>query len=263
MSEIFICYSRDDEAEARELADTISAAGYSVWFDLLLEPGVDWASAIERKLDQTACVVALWSASSVKSPWVLYESVDALKKNRLVSVVLAKNIRPPRPVDQIQAARFDEPEKIIEWIARVAGEPPSRRPAPPPIPRNKGFAFISYVAEDIEPQRRLAGFLAERGYGFWEYGSSKRQYDAHLFAEIEDRIRESALALIIVSDHWKQSKWALREFYFCEEIRKPYFLISFGPMDATLAISGIPRIDVSNAAVGFARLADELEQAGL
>jgi hypothetical protein len=118
--------------------------------------------------------------------------------------------------------------------------------------------------EDQHHHDELCRFLEGLGYGFWSFSKSKRKYDTHLFTEIEDRIINSALILIIVSNSWKRSKWAYREFHFVDELEKPFFLLRFAPMEPTLAIAGILQIDLSaGQQAGLNTLRQELAEHGL
>lgn len=264
MADVFISYKKNDRATADQIARELANVGLSVWSDQAITPGMDFQREIERELHQARCVLVLWSQASIVSPWVMKEALYALEKDKLVPALIEQTVLPlPFAALTTFDLRTLGSARLVALIAERLGKRNKSAPVELAPQRNKGFAFISYVAEDAEHQRDLTGFLAQHGYGFWEYGGSKRRYDAHLFNEIEDRLRECALALIIVSNDWKKSKWAFREFYFCEEISKPYFLLSFAPMEATLAISGIPRIKMSDRIGGFKKLGEELKEAGL
>lgn len=266
MADIYLSYASGDSPFAEEFANRFRSIGYSVFTDAQLEPGTNFARRIEQEIESASCVVSLWTEQSGESEWVRAEATMGLDGNKLVVVQCAPDARIALPFSMLDIIRYPaEWEKLVTAVAQLVGRAPMVQPAPTPqAPRNRGFAFISSVAEDAHHKNALASFLGERGYGYWDYGSSKRQYDAHLFDEIEERIKESALALIIVSNDWKKSKWAFREFYFCEELKKPYFLLRFEPMEPTLAISGIPRIDLGpDLDQGLKMLGAELKAAGL
>ena len=48
MRDIFISYSRDDQTEARTLAEALEAAGWSVWWDQHLRAGEQYDDIIKR-----------------------------------------------------------------------------------------------------------------------------------------------------------------------------------------------------------------------
>jgi hypothetical protein len=70
MAHIFISYSREDQPRARQFAESLERAGFSVWWDQALHPGEAFDQVTERALDEAAAVVVLWSKTSVNSRWV-------------------------------------------------------------------------------------------------------------------------------------------------------------------------------------------------
>jgi TIR domain-containing protein/PASTA domain-containing protein len=103
MSQVFISYSSTDRDRARRLAEAVEAAGYSVWWDRQIVPGEMFDEAIETALDQSACVVVIWSSASVKSEWVKTEAAEAAKRKVLVPVLL-DSVTIPLEFRRIQAA---------------------------------------------------------------------------------------------------------------------------------------------------------------
>ncbi len=107
-------------------------------------------------------------------------------------------------------------------------------------------------------------FLERRGYGFWDYAKSDRDYHTQLFLELEMAIKEASAVLSILSPHWKRSKWTIREYLYAEEIGSPIFLLKAKEMEPTLVIAGIPYIDfVGNTESGLLKLDKELNRKGL
>ncbi|HEX5238003.1 MAG TPA: toll/interleukin-1 receptor domain-containing protein, partial [Sphingomicrobium sp.] len=62
MAEIFISYARQDEAQAKKVADALRAEGHEVWRDDELPPHRAYAEVIEERLESADAVVVLWSA---------------------------------------------------------------------------------------------------------------------------------------------------------------------------------------------------------
>ena len=60
--DIFISYSRDDQAVARQYADALKAEGFSVWWDTELRPGESFDAVIEAALRAAKAVVVLWAS---------------------------------------------------------------------------------------------------------------------------------------------------------------------------------------------------------
>jgi hypothetical protein len=88
MSDVYISYSREETQRAKQLANALAQSGFSVWWDRQILVGASWANQIERQLDQASCVVVLWSATSIKSDWVLDEAAYARESNKLIPVML-------------------------------------------------------------------------------------------------------------------------------------------------------------------------------
>ena len=103
MRQVFISYSSTDRERAKRLAEAVEAAGYSVWWDRQIAPGEIFDEAIEAALNQSACVVVIWSSASVKSEWVKTEAAEAAKRKVLVPVLL-DSVTIPLEFRRIQAA---------------------------------------------------------------------------------------------------------------------------------------------------------------
>ncbi len=93
MGHVFISYAREDRANARALADALSAQGVQVWWDRELGAGDEFAAKIEEALDTAAAVIVLWSDAARKSYWVRDEAAVGRDRNRLIP--LALDDRPP------------------------------------------------------------------------------------------------------------------------------------------------------------------------
>jgi tetratricopeptide (TPR) repeat protein len=68
MTHIFISYSRKDSDIMQRVHSGIAAAGLEVWTDEKLTPGTQsWKNAIERAIEEAACLVVLLSPDSKQS----------------------------------------------------------------------------------------------------------------------------------------------------------------------------------------------------
>ena len=130
---IFLSYAHADKTRAQRLAAALEEAGYTVWWDALIEGGSRFASSIDEALDAADAVIVLWSKNSIESDWVRDEATQARDRNRLVPVSL-DNCRPPMGFRQYQMidmtrwhGRSDSPqfEAIRRAIAIAAGHTPS------------------------------------------------------------------------------------------------------------------------------------------
>ena len=86
MADIFISYQRQDKKNAQILANRITAAGLSVWWDHDLLGGQDYDVVIERELSASKVVIVIWSGLSKQSKWVKEEATRALKRDALIPV---------------------------------------------------------------------------------------------------------------------------------------------------------------------------------
>ena len=94
ISDIFISYSRDDQAVARRYAAAFEAEGFSVWWDAALRPGEAFDEVIEAALKAAKAVVVLWSPRSVVSRWVRAEATLADRNKTLAPVIVEPCERP-------------------------------------------------------------------------------------------------------------------------------------------------------------------------
>ena len=86
MNDIFISYKREEQPEARKLADALEKERWNVWWDPKLRAGEHFDDVIEKALKDSKCVVVMWSKLSVNSRYVKDEATYALNRNKLVPV---------------------------------------------------------------------------------------------------------------------------------------------------------------------------------
>jgi TolB-like protein/Flp pilus assembly protein TadD len=137
---LFLSYSHADEVQARRIASALEQAGYTVWWDALIEGGAAYAKSIGSALEAADAIIVLWSKTSVESDWVRDEAAQARDRQRLIPVSL-DGARPPLGFGQYQViklrrwrGRRDTPEfdAIERAIAKACGAqvpPPKARPS--------------------------------------------------------------------------------------------------------------------------------------
>jgi formylglycine-generating enzyme required for sulfatase activity len=103
MSDIFIAYSRTDGAVARRLAERLRAVGWSVFMDVQTAVGERWHKKIEKELLAARAVVALWSATSRDSDFVL-EEAEYAKRKEILFPVFIEHVEYPYGFRRIQTA---------------------------------------------------------------------------------------------------------------------------------------------------------------
>ncbi len=94
MPDIFLSYSREDQATARRFAEAFQAEGFEVWWDTTLRAGEAYDEVTENALNGAKAVVVLWSPRSVVSRWVRAEATQADRNKTLVPVTIEACKRP-------------------------------------------------------------------------------------------------------------------------------------------------------------------------
>jgi TolB-like protein/tetratricopeptide (TPR) repeat protein len=94
LPDVFISYTHDDRPIARRFADAFAAQGFSVWWDVTLNPGEAFDEVTEKALNEAKAVVVLWSKKSVSSRWVRAEATQAARDGTLAPVMIESCQRP-------------------------------------------------------------------------------------------------------------------------------------------------------------------------
>src|SRR5512139_806249 len=137
---LFLSYAHADEVPARRLAAALEQAGYTVWWDAMIEGGTAYAKSIAAALEAADAVIVLWSAASVDSDWVRDEAAQARDRHRLIPLALDQT-PPPLVFRQYQvikmrswrgSRRSPQFEAIERAIAQACGQQP---PSPRIVPR--------------------------------------------------------------------------------------------------------------------------------
>lgn len=121
--DIFLSYSRDDQAVARCFAEAFEREGFSVWWDQSLSAGEAFDRITEQALDEARAVVVLWSKKSVESRWVRAEATQGQSRDRLVPVMI-EACRRPIMFELIHTADLSGWRGDVtdpDWMAFVAG----------------------------------------------------------------------------------------------------------------------------------------------
>ena len=120
MADIFLSYSREDEARAKNLVAEFEARGWSVFWDRRIPAGQTWRTHIGSALQNARCVVVTWSKQSVESQWVCEEADEGKSRGVLVPVLLDP-VQPPRGFREIQAADLCnwQPGQASERLAEL------------------------------------------------------------------------------------------------------------------------------------------------
>ena len=90
---VFLSYSRQDQAIAGQLIESLEKVGQSVWSDRELRPGDDWQMETERALEEADAVIVVVSPASLQSKFVTEEWGTALAQSKRVIPVLTGGAR--------------------------------------------------------------------------------------------------------------------------------------------------------------------------
>jgi TIR domain-containing protein len=154
----------------------------------------------------------------------------------------------------------DALQKLIAALQSFRKE----RPLPTSQKKSKGYVFLSYAEEDASFVDDLKAFMAKRGYSYWDYRESDRDYQQDLYLELEGVIADAAAMLSFLSPDWKKSRTAVKEYHFSTEVGIPVFLLKVRDPGPTLVVAGLPYIDFTrDQTSGFRRLEKELSRKGL
>lgn len=265
MAHVFLSYAQQDGELAQVLYRDLSAAGINVWRDIeRIPPGMDWSSAISEAVESASTIIFLLSPNSIQAAFVNHELQRSLiyRRNLIVAKIGDVDLLSvPQKLKEYQWIDFTRDyesalNKLRSVLPTVVRVPRSEAPI---RPKSRGYVFFSYAEEDSDFVDSLRAFFKQRGYGYWDYQVSERDYHSQLFLELENVIRGASATLSILSPDWKRSTWAIKEYIFSEEVGTPVFLLMVRTMEPTLVIAGIPYIDFTqDVSRGFDKLDREL-----
>jgi len=168
---LFLSYARTDAAFAHRLATALEQAGFTIWWDALIEGGEAYSRSIAEALETADVVIVLWSANSVESDWVRDEAAQGRERHRLVPLSI-DGTRPPLGFRQYQVVdisrwhgRKGAPE--IAAIERAIDSVLHHRhsPHPPtPVRMSRRTAVIGGSAAGVALAAGGAWFAWERGF---------------------------------------------------------------------------------------------------
>lgn len=286
MGYVFISYLYRDFKFVSLMVEELEKEGVRVWLDAReIKPGADWGSAITEAIQAADAIIFVASADSTIS------RLEYLRADLRGAVSMAKAIIPvavddvglrslPDELKELQpidarhrhnaiGIKDNKPPQLPESalkaiLERLPDSVQSNKPVKPQAPKSKGYIFISYAQEDTEFVTSLRQFLKERGYGYWDYQDSDRNYQTQLFLELEEVIKGAAATLSVLSPDWKKSQWAAKEYLFSQEVGVPVFLLMARDMGPTLVTQGYTYIDFSrDISSGYTKLDKELRRKGL
>jgi hypothetical protein len=183
VAHIFISYAREDQRQAKGLADVLSSEGLDVWWDPELYIGQNYPKEIQKVISESQHVIVLWSRHSVDSEWVRREATMGRNRSKLLPVRL-DDCELPRGFQNLHTVQFAGWAPLLEELYRTIGGgaffmPSSavHRPAPsapaqsaPPMREEQEWAAPP-VRSSNRPMRYLVGvgLAAIAALAFWYF----------------------------------------------------------------------------------------------
>jgi len=274
--QVFLSYAAQDRAFAQRLSHDLRSMGFSVWRDEdAIESGAEWTSSVLDALLRACALILVGTRAAADSAFVRKDVLTFVQQKRgPVIPLLLEDVEPTRSL-QVAVAPFPTVDfrssydsglqALIQALPTVARQGTGGAwPGGASRPATRGYAFISYAEEDLDFVVGLTGFMGNRGYAYWDYEKSDRNYHTQLYLEIEEAITRARAALCVLSPAWRGSLWTVKEYLYAEEVGTPTFLLRAKAIPPTLVIAGAHYIDfVSDASKGYARLERELGRKGL
>ncbi|MGH7855431.1 MAG: toll/interleukin-1 receptor domain-containing protein [Candidatus Binatia bacterium] len=104
MADFFLSYANEDREMAAALARALEAAGWTVWWERRIPASRTWRSVLDEALNDSRCMIVLWSGQSVTSDRVKEEAEEARRRGMTLIPVQIERVEPPIEFRLIQAA---------------------------------------------------------------------------------------------------------------------------------------------------------------
>lgn len=109
MHDIFVGYAHKDKPMIKQLVKALKDSGWTVWWDPNVRAGKYWDPEIQKALEESRCVIVVWSEASILSKYVLEKEAAIGKQRGVLVPVLLNTVTIPKPFDEIQA------QSLIGW----------------------------------------------------------------------------------------------------------------------------------------------------
>jgi hypothetical protein len=277
---VYVSFAPSDLEAAREIVVGLETAGFRCWHqDRDMVPGEDVGIAISGAIESARVVVLLESPASQRSHSVLRDILMARDRKLPILPIAIKSVPLSNALseklggvpiyDASRGALLEHLPALVRAVSKFvpveAGSsvPKEQSPARPPA---KGYVFISYSRPDRPHIDRLKSVLKRRGYAYWDYSESDRNYHSALYRELEEKIERAAAFICLLSDGWRDTEWPAAEYLYAKEANIPIFVIQITKLSRPVPIllNQQTRIDMSGEyEKGVAVLENELEKKGL
>lgn len=182
MADVFISYFKAERDLTQALADDITAAGFSMWWDTNLLPDDRFRSVIDAQIEACTRAVIIWTPQSIKRDWVISEADHAHRLGKLTNTYASglDLAQIPKPFAQVNAVALKDRDKIIATLVR-AKKVPSKKTALLSIAASRQIYPVAEAAQIVETAQRLD---AETQHEGWE--ADRADYAIHLITAAEE-----------------------------------------------------------------------------
>lgn len=110
MGDVFLSYKSQDRPRAARVVAALEAEGIKVWWDQNLGVGDSWRHQLGERLDQSRCVIVLWSARAAgpEGSFVQDEAARAARRGTYLPVLL-DHVEMPLGFGSVQALL------LVDW----------------------------------------------------------------------------------------------------------------------------------------------------
>jgi hypothetical protein len=267
---VFISYSRQDRNFVERLSGALKVAGVQTWIDVdNISAGANFQKEIEKGLLQAQVLLYVASRSGTTSNYFMVRELEAFMHGagRVIPIIIDDEGPDALPlrIAGIQYADFRSDfdvavQSLLKEIRSLQGP----APVAPAKAKSRGYVFISYAAEDATFVKDLKLYLKGRGYTYWDFQESERNYQVDYTLELEGVITNAEATLSVISPDWKKSPTTLQELHFSKDVHTPVFLLRVREPGPTFVLAGMTFIDFTGTRKeGFAKLDGEMQKVGL
>src|SRR5689334_17393926 len=101
MADVFISYKHEDRPRIEPLVRLLEDEGLDVWWDPDLIAGDRFGDIIAEEIEAAACMIVVWSISSIGAIWIRDEATMGRDRGILVPLSL-DGVLPPLGFRQLQ-----------------------------------------------------------------------------------------------------------------------------------------------------------------
>jgi hypothetical protein len=165
---VFVSYGHPDKPLVEPLVNYLASQGLVVLWDEYLTQGAEFRPAIQKAIEQAACVVVVWTPKSVRSRFVRGEATLADGEGILRPVVMGKHVRIPVDFNELSHTNLTgwrggyDPRMagLLRRIRRLVAHPPRGRTRWRTLSRSWDVQAATHASKEL---RGLASQLESVG----------------------------------------------------------------------------------------------------